>query len=372
MSLTTKNVSTTTLVIIALVALFLLALVHNSYELNPWYVYKMKAARIMQTAQQEILKEKQARGLFINTTDDPNGTGLLGEEYTDITTDRGLRDAKVMITNPNFAAVVLDIFKKAKLKEGDTIAIAYTGSMPAANIAVLAACESLGLKAIIISSIGASSWGANDPEFTWVDMEAVLREKGIFNNSSVAASLGGKDDGALGLRNESKELMRQAILRNNLAFINEGSLDKNIKARMDIYKHYASGRPIKAFINVGGGVASLGRSINGSLIPPGLSKRLNTARLGTDGVIMQMARRRIPIIHILKVRELIREYRLPFLPVPLPQPGEAQTFYEEKYNVKIAGLGVVALLGVMVALMELDLFLIPAWFRRMRRKKNNV
>ena len=364
MSLTTKNVSTVTLVIVTGVSLLLLMLVHNSYGFNPWYKYKMEATRLMQKAEQVIRQEKEARGIAINTTDDPNGTGLIGEQYSEITTDRGLLDAKLMITNPNFAAVVVDLFKKARLKKGDIVAVAYTGSMPAANIAVLAAAEALGLKAIIVSSIGASSWGATDSEFTWVDMETVLRKEGVFSNSSVAASLGGKEDEAWGLRVESKELMAQAINRNNLAFINEGSLEENIKARMEIYKHYASGRPIKAYVNVGGGVASLGRSINGLLIPPGLSRHLDTGRLGTKGVIMQMARRGIPVIHILKVRELIREYRLPALPVPLPNPGEAQTFYEEKYNVKIAALAIAALLGTMVVLIEVDLFLIPSWLRR--------
>jgi len=351
----------------ALISIVLLMIVQNSYEFNPWYRYKIEAARLMEKAERVIRDEKIARGISINTTDDPNGSGLIGQQYSEITTDRGLLDAKMMTTNPDFAAVIVDLFKKAKLKKGDVIAVAYTGSMPAANIAVLSAIEVMGLEPIIISSIGASSWGANDPQFTWVDMERVLREKGIFSHSSVAASLGGREDQAEGLRAESRSLMIEAIKRNNLAFINEGSLEGNIKARMEIYKYYAKGRPIKLYVNVGGGVGSLGRSINGTLIPPGFSRRLDTKHLGTKGVILQMARRKIPIVHILKVRELVREYGLPFLPVPLPKPGEAKTFYEEKYSMTVTGLAIAVLLGAMVILIELDLFLIPAWRRRRER-----
>ncbi len=367
MSLTTKKVSTTTLVLITVVSLFFLTMVHNSYGFNPWYRWKMEAARIMQKASELIRQEQITRGFTINMTDDPNGSGLIGEEYSEITTDRGLLDAKMMTTNPNFAALVVDLFKRAKLKEGDLVAICYTGSMPAANLAVISAVEALKLEPIIISSIGASSWGATNPSFTWVDMESLLCDKEILSGASVAASLGGGRDEGHGLRSESKELMLKAIKRNGLAFINEGSLEGNIEARMELFKHYAGGRPIKAYVNVGGGVASLGRSINGLLVPPGLSKRLNTARLGTKGALMRMAQRGIPVIHILKVRELIREYRMPSLPVPLPNPGEAQTFYEEKYSVKIAMAAIAGLLGVMAIFLEVDLFLLPL-FRRRRKK----
>ncbi|MBN2097946.1 MAG: poly-gamma-glutamate system protein [Candidatus Omnitrophica bacterium] len=368
MSLTTKNVSTTTLAIVSLVSISLLVLVHNSYGFNPWYKHKMEAARLMQKAQQLILAEKKAKGIIINSTDDPNGSGLIGEQYSDITTDRGILDAKVMITNPNFAAAVVDLFKKANLKKGDVVAVGYTGSMPAANIAVLAAIEVLGLRPIIISSIGASSWGATDPEMSWVDMESLLHREGLISNASVAASLGGKEDNGLGLSEESKQLMMDAIRRSNLLFINEGNLDKNIEARIKLYKKFAEGRPIRAYVNVGGSVASLGRSINGALIPPGLTRRLDSKYLGTKGVVIQMAKRGIPIIHLLKVRELVREYRLPELPVPLPNPGEAQTFYEEKYSVKIAAMAMTALMGTMAVLMEIDLFLLPSWMRRRKGK----
>lgn len=365
MNLTTQNVSTPTLVVMAILSILALAGVRNSYGFNPWYKYKMEAAQLMLKAEQAIKQEKINRNIPINSTDDPNSSGLIGQEYSEITTDRGLLDAKMMTTNPNFAAVAVDLFKEAKLKKGDTVAVSFTGSMPAANIAILAAIEVMKLRPIIINSVGASGWGATDPQFTWLDMEKTLKDKGIFSNSSVAASLGGKEDQAWGIRDELKQLMIDAIKRQGIAFISEGTLEKNTKARMEIYRLYAKGYPIKLYVNVGGSVASLGRSVNGSLIPPGLSRHLDTRLLGTEGVVMQMAQRGIPVIHILKVRELVDEYRLPDLPVPMPNPGEAKTFYEERYSVKIAVLFITVLLGFMIILIQLDLFVIPAMARRM-------
>jgi len=368
MNLTTKNVSTSTLVVMAILSILALVGVRNSYGFNPWYKYKMEAARLMLKAEQTIKQEKINRGIAINSKDDPNSSGVIGQEYSEITTDRGLLDAKMMTTNPNFAAVVVDLFKNAKLKPGDVVAVSFTGSMPAANIAVLSAIESMKLKPIIISSIGASGWGATDPQMTWLDMESTLKNKGLISNSSVAASLGGKEDEAWGIRDEFKKLMLEAVTRNVVPFIDGGSLESNIRARMDIYKTYAKGYPIKLYVNVGGSVASLGKSINGFLIPPGLSRTLDTRLLGTEGVVMQMARRGVPVVHILKVREIVKQYRLQDLPVPLPSPGDAQTFFEERYSVKIAVLAIALLLGFIIIIMQFDLFILPRILRRKRSK----
>ena len=80
--------------------------------------------------------------------------------YSLITTDEGDLDAKLTTLDPNFSAVIVDLLFTAGL-ENDTIAVMLTGSMPGANIALLSACQVMGIHPIIISSIGASQWGAN-------------------------------------------------------------------------------------------------------------------------------------------------------------------------------------------------------------------
>ena len=69
-----------------------------------------------------------------------------------------------------------------------------TGSMPGANIAVLTACRALGVIPITITSVGASQWGANLVDFTWLDMESILFENGLISSRSIAASIGGRND----------------------------------------------------------------------------------------------------------------------------------------------------------------------------------
>ena len=66
------------------------------------------------------------------------------------------------------------------------VAVGLSGSFPAMNVAVYSALYELGVEPIIISSTAASQWGANDPNFTWLDMEAVLRKADVFPVECVA------------------------------------------------------------------------------------------------------------------------------------------------------------------------------------------
>ena len=95
---------------------------------------------------------------------------MIGQDITQITTDRGYIDSKLTSMNPNFAAVIVEMLKEADVKNNDVVAISFTGSLPGLNIAVMAAIQTLKLKPIIITSVGASNSGANDPYFTWLDM----------------------------------------------------------------------------------------------------------------------------------------------------------------------------------------------------------
>ena len=106
-----------------------------------------------------------------------------------------------------------------------------------------------------------------------------------------------------------------AIKRNNIEFINEKHLENSISKRLEIYEKEAKGKPIKAYINVGGGIASLGNTINGKLIPPGLTEFLPMSNFPVRGVIIQMGQKEIPIIHLLNINQFLK-YGLPYSPVP--------------------------------------------------------
>jgi len=343
--------SSSVLGIFAVAALLAFLAVENSKldAKQKWYNEKLEAARRAKTAQEVIKEYRLERGVFIDEVNDPNETALIGQDLTPITTDRGDIDAKLASTNPNFAAVVVELLKQAEVKEKDHVAVAMTGSFPAINIAVLSALETLKLIPIIITSVGASNWGANDPEFTWLDMERVLDEKKIFHRRSVAASIGGGGDVGRGLSPEGREMITKAIKRNGAEFINEEHVEQSIERRLKVYEKHSNGRRIKAYINIGGGIASLGTIVNGEIIPSGLSKELPVKNYPVRGAIIEMAKRGIPVIHFYNIRQMWADYELPVNPIPLPEPGSGGIFVRVKYNVTIAWIAV-GVLSTMILL----------------------
>ena len=313
-----------------------------------WYNEKVEAAKLSQLAANYLKTYRLENGVFIDVINDPNQTALIGQEYTLVTTDRGYIDAKLSATNPNFAAVVVQLLKDAGLEENDNVAVGMTGSFPGLNISVLAALETLNMNPIVISSVGSSNFGANDPFFTWLDMENILNKSNIFHNKSVAASIGGGSDVGRGLSPEGRNLITNAIQRNNMRFINEKHLEESISKRLEIYDEHSKGQPIKAYINVGGGIASLGNTINGKLIPPGLTQFLPMRNFPVRGVIIQMGLEEIPIIHLLNINTLLAKYGLPASPVPLPEPGVGEIFIQKKYSVIVTSIATLILIIVIV------------------------
>ncbi len=342
--------SNTVLIVLSFLSLLAFIAVENSKVdvKQDWYAEKLEAAQLSQLAANYLKNYRLEKGVFVDVINDPNQTALIGQEYTLVTTDRGYIEAKLSATNPNFAAVIVQLLKDAGLKDKDNVAVAMTGSFPGLNISVLAALKTLNLRPIIISSVGASNYGANDPFFTWLDMEDIFYKSNIFNSRSVAASIGGGADLGRGLSPEGRDLIVDAIQRNNIEFINEKYLEKSIARRMGIYEEYSGGQPIKAYINVGGGIASLGNTINGKLIPPGLTEYLPMKNFPVRGVIVQMGQQDVPIIHLLNINQLLAKYGLPSSPVPLPEPGVGEIFVQKKYSMVVTGIATLILIIVIL------------------------
>lgn len=327
--------SKTVLSVLSLLALMaFLAVEYGKEDVKlKYYDQKLEAARLAKEASEYLKEFRMRKGVFVDVINDPNETALIGQDITPITTDRGYIEAKLTATNPNFAAVVVDMLKEADLEKNDVVAIAFTGSFPGLNIAVHSAVQTLKLKPIIITSVGASNWGANDPYYTWLDMERILYNAGIFKNKSVAASIGGGLDRGRGLSPEGRQLIVDAINRNKVEFINEEHLESSIQKRMKIYDKHRNKEKIKAFINVGGGISSIGSIENVNFIPGGLSKSLPMKNYPVRGLLIEMADKNIPIIHLLNVNQLAQQYGLQVNPAPLPRPGEGEIFIQKRYSV---------------------------------------
>ena len=333
---------TSTLVSLSLLSIlcFLIAIKNKTIDVSPSYDSKVKAATLMKTAMDELKNHRMEQSVFIDIENDPNETGLVGGPYSLITTDEGDLDAKLTTLDPNFAAVVIDLMYELGLKKNDTVAVLMTGSMPGANIAVLTACKALGLNPVTISSIGASQWGANQIDFTWLDMERILFEKELILSTSIAASIGGRNDMGRLLSVKGRNIILDNIKKHKIPLIKKDRLSDNIEERMNYLNNYSLIDSYDAIINVGGGVASLGTSFNLKLLSPGVVSRADMNTIGTEGGIEGVFSKFINLnvlgLHILNIRPLIEQYNMKFAPIPLPEIGVGSLYAIERYNLLVA------------------------------------
>src|SRR5690606_4957290 len=202
---------------------------------------------------QAIKAEKQKRGIPIDPDADPAESGLIGEPLTPITSNTGYLNAKRTSVNPNFAAVFVELLGELRIKPKSKVALGFSGSFPALNIAALAALEALKLEPIVITSVASSEWGANHVDYTWLDMEQTLIDKQLFDARSVTASRGGIDDRGYGMSKRGRTLLDEAISRAGLMMIDSRSIKDAIDQRMEIYDNHAGKEPIRAYFNIGGG-----------------------------------------------------------------------------------------------------------------------
>lgn len=316
---------------------------------QPWYEQKIAAARRAREALALIKTERIRRGIPIDPASDPAESGLIGHPLTPVTSNTGYLGAKQITVNPNFAAVILHMLKGAHLEKGDVVAVGVSGSFPALNVATYAAVHVLGLRPIIITSTAASEWGANEPSFMWPDMERVLADKHVFPFRSIAASLGGIDDRGFGMSQEGRDALTLAIERNDLPRIDSKSVADAIQRRMAIYEREARDRPIKAYVNVGGGSASVGTHIGKKQLEPGVN--LEPPQEGTlmDSVMLRFLARDVPVIHVTQIKRLARAHGLPLRPGTVPRIGEGTVYVRPEYNRWLAALALAVIAAVLFA-----------------------
>jgi poly-gamma-glutamate system protein len=252
------------------------------------------------------------------------------------------------------------------------------------NIAVSAAMHELGVEPVIISSTAASQWGANNPSLTWLDMETTLRKNDVFPYKSVAASLGGVGDEAIGLTARGHKLLQRAIDRNDIPGIGVlekenqpntvedeeeaapsdlAAVDENrVRERMRIYYEHAGDRPIAAYINVGGGTVSVGTKVGKRKFTPGVNRRpprgIDELPPSVLGAFLESG---VPAIHVTRIIDLAEENGLDIAPRRIPEVGQGDIFQKRQPNRWLA--------GIVLALILLALFVIARapWGTRMLR-----
>ncbi|AFJ44007.1 poly-gamma-glutamate system protein [Francisella orientalis] len=349
------------------------------------YTQKLQAAELTEEAFDLTQRYFMSKGYLCKSMGDVSCTGLIGLSMTEITTDSGDLYAKRSSVNPNMAAIFVQWLSQLNLKEGDTVAVQETGSYPALDIAMLSAIKTLKLKPLIIFSAGASQFGANRPGFTWPDIYKNLVEKGIFDFDVLGITLGGSHDNGYGMTPGAILKLNDAIKRNNFKVINipyKDSTNTSVVKRLEMYKESAGDDSIKAYINVGGNMASIGLkqpkvkveeadkkskvdkkatnlASNDQVLkihsfPTGVTAKLPPEYSSVNSVAVNFLKEGIPVVNVRDINSsIIKTYGMAYNPTTVVPPGQGVVFSQKKYNTALAA----ALLIIDIALIVFMAFI---------------
>ena len=326
-----KKINNITLVLLALFFIFIqYGLKSKEIRVKSSYYNEMMAAsEKMKIMSEEIKNERIRKGIEIDKNLDFNETGIIGKEWSGITTTLGNLESKRTSTNPDFAALLVKLFKETGLKKGDIIAANLSSSFPALNLSLIAAADTLGLNAIMVNSVGASTYGGNIEDFTYLDMENYLFSKGIINNKSKGFSLGGIGDLGKEFEEEVKEKIIERNKKYGLKFFYNGNLEENIEERYN-YFIKESDKRIKAFVNIGGNILSVGDSVdiivNTKII---LDKKTNIKK----GLVGKFLNDEIPVFYLLNLKGITATYNLPFDQNNLKNKTISDIYFEKKSDI---------------------------------------
>lgn len=213
----------------------------------------LDAKRLMVKLSKEIYIEKRNRGIAIDRKLDTLESGLIGEEFTGITTTLGDLDSKRLSINPDFAAYFVKELKNKDLKKDDVVYVNMSSSFPGLNLSLISALDILNLKGVIINSVGASMYGANNEDFTFLEMTKFLKSKNMIKNSIELYTLGGDADKGLNFDEDVKGPLVERLNKADIPKLNFKDLNDNIEKRIAYYEQYPNP---KYFINIGGNLVS--------------------------------------------------------------------------------------------------------------------
>ncbi len=235
---------------------------------------------------------------------------MIGNEWSEITTTLGSLEAKEIATNPDFSALVVSLLHEAKIKKGDCVGVVLSGSFPSLAVSVFAALQTMEIDAVVMSSLGSSTYGANQPEVTWIDMESRLNRDGGMIYKSSLVSIGAEEDSGKGLSEEGIIKIKNAASRNNVRLYIPATLLESIEKRIEIFKE----EEIDLLINIGGNQAALGACSHSSGIPNGLNTKIDGCYDENRGLIVRMNESGVPFINMLDIKNLASQYGIAVYP----------------------------------------------------------
>ena len=247
---------------------------------------------------------------------DPHQSGLVGIEWSDLTSTSGYLDAKQCTTRPEWIEVLRGWFRELNLQPGDRVAIGSSGSMPGFLLAARIAAESMNLEPVIIASLTASNYGANIESFDLMHLEEVLLREGIVRVPIRAITPGGNRD-----RNHAAEPGVQAYVPRRLAELDGGPIEvlqpQTIREAYEVrMRLFFAVSDAKVFINIGGHAINYGSGVRALGLPGGLVNPASVPTSESDAkvrsITLQALRRGTPVINLLNVRGLAESVGIPY------------------------------------------------------------
>jgi len=119
---------------------------------------------------------------------------------------------------------------------------------------------------------------------------------------------------------------------------------------MELYKNAAESKSINLFVNIGGASANYGNTTASITYPNGLI--MNGPKIPDNperGLIFEYQSLNIPVVHLLNIRDLALKNGIPVDPIPLPEIGKSQVFFELRYQKWIIVITII--IGIMVLIL---------------------
>jgi len=232
---------------------------------------------------------------------DPDSTGIIGVEFTPLTTTIGYPEAKYLSTKKGWADWLVRDLTSRDLWRGAKVAVSFSGSFPALNLAVLVALQEIGANVKGVCSVGSSSWGANEIGFSWPEMERLLREKGVLKVGCSAVTIGGSGDRGGEWKGYAMDLALQAVKHSRLPLLKPRHLRDAVQKRAHLYGRLDN---YICYINVGGGHASLGGGSKVRYSRGGWYFARPSLRGNPDGIMDKFLQSGVPCLNLLYIEKL--------------------------------------------------------------------
>ena len=268
-------------------------------------------SRVMR-AHQEAVSFKRQRGAEVSKENDPNSTGMIGIEWSPITTTLGALEAKRTAADPRWSIIVWRWLEQLDIKRGEKVVVLSSSSFPGMMLNVLTALEERGADVTLLVSLGASTFGANDPRAMWSDLAADLRRAGLLHTKAAFYTYGGGGDVGGSISAEGKEIMRAAAERAGVPLVEKKDLAEMTAWKAALIKKTDP----KLVISVGGSHSSMGSDEAVLKLEPGL--HLKPGPYDGNGLIGISLRAGYPTIHLLNMKELSAQNHIPIDAPPSP------------------------------------------------------